>query len=116
PDEITVNVVGEVASPGPVQVRPNTPLNQAILAAGGFDSQRANQSEVELVSLKPDGTVDKRKIKIDLGAEVNDETNPVLGQNDVVVVGRSGTTAATDGIGQVTSPLGGVLGLFNAIF
>ncbi|MEL6930167.1 MAG: polysaccharide biosynthesis/export family protein [Cyanobacteria bacterium J06600_6] len=116
PEEITVNVVGEVVAPGPVQVKPNTPLNQAILAAGGFDARRANKSEVELVSLKPDGTVDKRKIKIDLGAEVNEETNPVLGQNDVVVVNRSGGTATTDSIGQVTSPLGGLLGIFRGIF
>ncbi|MEL6581599.1 MAG: sugar ABC transporter substrate-binding protein, partial [Cyanobacteria bacterium J06621_12] len=89
---------------------------QAILAAGGFDTRRANKSEVELVSLKPDGTVDKRKIKVDLGAEVNEETNPVLGQNDVVVVGRSGTTAATDGLGQIVSPIGGAFGLLNLIF
>ncbi len=116
PDRITVNVVGEVVTPGPVEVEPNTPLNQAILAAGGFDSQRANSKEVELVSLKPNGTVEKRKIQVDLGAEVNDETNPVLGQNDVVVVGRSGTTTATDGLGRITSPLGGLFGLFNAIF
>ena len=113
---ITVNVVGEVVTPGPVEVRPNTPLNQAILAAGGFDSQRANSKKVELVSLKPDGTVDKRTVEIDLGAEVNDETNPVLGENDVVVVGRSGGTKVTDSVGQVTSPLGGLFGLFNAIF
>lgn len=116
PDEITVNVVGEVVTPGPVQVKPNTPLNQAILAAGGFDTTRANSNEVELVSLKPNGTVDKRKIKVDLGSEVNEETNPVLGQNDVVVVGRSGSTKATDGLGKVASPLGGFLGLFNLIF
>ena len=116
PGEITVNVVGEVVSPGPVQVPPNTPLNQAILAAGGFDNQRANKSEVELVSLKPDGTVDKRKIKVDLGSEVNEETNPVLNRNDVVVVNRSGSTATFDSVGKVTSPLGGVFGLFNAIF
>ena len=116
PETITVNVVGEVVSPGPVEVEPNTPLNQAILAAGGFDTQRANRNEVELVSLKPNGTVDKRKIEIDLGAEVNEETNPVLGQNDVVVVGRSGTTKTTDSIGNVISPLGGVLGFFNLIF
>ena len=116
PGEITVNVVGEVVSPGPVQVPPNTPLNQAILAAGGFDNQRANKGEVELVSLKPNGTVDKRKIKVDLGAEVNDETNPVLNRNDVVVVNRSGSTKTFDSVGKVTSPLGGVFGLFNAIF
>ncbi|MCC0178372.1 SLBB domain-containing protein [Waterburya agarophytonicola K14] len=116
PGEISVNVVGEVVNPGPVNVQPNTPLNQAILAAGGFDSQRANSKEVELVSLKPNGTVEKRKIKVDLGAEVNDETNPVLNRNDVVVVGRSGSTKTFDGVGKVTSPLGGLFGLFNAIF
>ena len=116
PAEITVNVVGEVVTPGPVQVKPNTPLNQAILAAGGFDSQRADTKKVELVSLKPNGTVDKRQIEVDLGAEVNDETNPVLGQNDVVVVGRSGSTKTADGVGKFTSPLGGLFGLFNAIF
>ena len=116
PETITVNVVGEVVTPGPVEVKPNTPLNQAILAAGGFDTQRANTKKVELVSLKPNGTVDKRQIKVDLGAEVNEETNPVLGQNDVVVVGRSGATAATDGLGAVTSPLGGMLGFFNLLF
>ena len=115
PDKITVNVVGEVITPGPVEVQPNTPLNQAILAAGGFDTKRANSSEVELVSLKPDGTVEKRKIEVDLGAEVNEETNPVLGQNDVVVVGRSGLSSVGDTIGNVL-PFGGVLGLFNAIF
>ena len=116
PEQITVNVVGEVVNPGPVEVQPNTPLNQAILAAGGFDTQRANNKKVELVSLKPDGTVDRREIEVDLGAEVNEETNPVLGQNDVVVVGRSGTAAAGDSLGNVTSPLGGLFGLFNAIF
>lgn len=116
PETITVNVVGEVVTPGPVEVRPNTPLNQAILAAGGFDTQRANRNEVELVSLKPNGTVDKRKIKVDLGAEVNDETNPVLGQNDVVVVGRSGSTSAADALSTVTRPLGGAFGILNFLF
>jgi polysaccharide biosynthesis/export protein len=116
PESITVNVVGEVKTPGPQQVEPNTPLNQAILAAGGFDVQRANQSEVELVKLNPDGTVEKRKIEVDLAAEVNDETNPILGQNDVVVVGRSGSTAAFDTVGKVTSPFGSLFGIFNGLF
>ncbi|MEM7591297.1 MAG: polysaccharide biosynthesis/export family protein [Cyanobacteria bacterium P01_A01_bin.83] len=116
PETITVNIVGEVVTPGPVEVRPNTPLNQAILAAGGFDASRANKKEVELVSLKPNGTVDKRKIQVDLGAEVNEENNPILGQNDVVVVGRSGTASASDAIGNVTSPLGGMFGFLNFLF
>ncbi len=113
---ITVNVVGEVVTPGPVTVEPNTPLNQAILAAGGFDATRANSNKVQLVSLKPDGTVDKRQIEVDLGSEVNEETNPVLNENDVVIVGRSGSTKASDSVGKFLGPLGAFGGLLNLIF
>lgn len=111
---ITVNVVGEVNSPGPQEVEPNTPLNQAILAAGGLSNSRASK-KVQLVSLKPDGTVNKREITVDLTASVNEETNPVMGNNDVVVVGRSAGAAASDTATQLLQPfnsLGGVLGLF----
>ena len=107
--EITVNVVGEVVSPGAQMVPPNTPLNQAILAAGGFDSARAKKASVELVRLKPDGTVDKRKIAVDFSKGINDESNPTLRNQDVVVVGRSGFASVTDTV----SPVGNTLGLFR---
>ena len=115
-ENITVNVVGEVSSPGAQQVPPNTPLNQAILAAGGFDSQRADSGKVELVRLNPDGTVDKRQIEIDLAAGIDDEQNPILRHNDVVVVARSGVTKAGDGLGQIFGPLGGALSIFRFLF
>lgn len=115
-ENITVNVVGEVSNPGAQQVQPNTPLNQAILAAGGFDNQRADQGEVELVRLNPNGTVDKRKIQIDLASGIDDETNPTLRHNDVVVVNRSGLTKTTDSAGKVLSPIGGALGLIRLFF
>ena len=115
-ETITVNVVGEVNTPGAQEVQPGTPLNQAILAAGGFNNQRANSSKVELVSLKPDGTVDKRQVEVDLASGIDEETNPPLNHNDVVVVGRDATTAATDRAGQVFSPLGGLFGLLRLIF
>lgn len=115
-NEITVNVVGEVPSPGAQQVRPNTPLNQAILAAGGFDNQRADTGEVELVRLNPDGTVDKRKIEINLAQGIDEESNPILRHQDVVVVSRSGVTAAADGAGKVLGPVGGALGLIRLFF
>ena len=114
--DITVNVVGEVASPGAQTVAPDTPLNQAILAAGGFDNQRANQNVVELVRLNPDGTVNKRKIKVDLAQGIDEETNPILRNQDVVVVSRSGLTKTTDGLGKVLSPVGGSLSLLRFIF
>ena len=115
-ETITVNVVGEVNTPGAQEVQPNTPLNQAILAAGGFDSLRANKGKVELVRLNNNGTVDKRQIQVDLSAGIDDAQNPILRHNDVVVVAPDGVTKATDGLGQVFSPLGGLFGLINTIF
>ena len=115
-NDITVNVVGEVNNPGAQTLRPNTPLNQAILAAGGFNSQRANEDKVQLVRLNPDGTVNKRQIKVDLAQGIDDESNPTLRNQDVVIVSRSGVTSATDGVGKVISPIGGALGLVRLIF
>ncbi|MDY6936467.1 MAG: SLBB domain-containing protein [Cyanobacteriota bacterium] len=103
PETIAVNVIGEVENPGQIQVPPNTPLNQAILVAGGFNT-RASEGEVELLRLNPDGTVDRRTIEIDLGAGLDDQNNPSLRANDVIVVDRSGITEVTDFIGQVVSP------------
>lgn len=115
-ETITVNVVGEVANPGAQKVQPNTPLNQAILAAGGFDNARAKTGEVELVRLQPNGTVDKRRIPIDFASGIDDEKNPILRHNDVVVVSRSGVTKATDSAGKVLSPISGALGVLRLFF
>ena len=112
-ETITVQVVGEVNSPGAQEVQPGTPLNQAILTAGGFESLRANKGQVELVSLQPNGTVKKRQIQVDLSSDIDDEVNPTLNHNDVVIVSPSGTTTFADKAGQLFSPLGGLFGLFN---
>lgn len=115
PGEIRVQVVGEVEDPGAVQLRPNTPLNQAILAAGGFNQRRAKKSEVRLVRLNPDGTVTEREIAIDFESDLNDENNPLMRDNDVVIVGRSGLAATTDTVTTVLAPFAGILGFLNLI-
>ncbi|MDJ0634828.1 MAG: SLBB domain-containing protein [Xenococcaceae cyanobacterium MO_188.B29] len=110
---IRINVVGEVANPGTIEVPSSTPLNQGILAAGGFDNQRAQKGSVELVRINPNGTVSKRKIKIDFANDVNEENNPVLRQNDVIVVRRSGVTTVGDALGTLASPFLGPLRVLN---
>jgi len=106
-------VVGEVKRPGTIEVPPNTPLNQAILTAGDFDKRRANQSTVELIRLNPNGTVTKTSINVDFSQGINEKTNPILRNNDVVVVHRSNLASATDTLGTVLSPFTGLTGLFN---
>ncbi|NJL86643.1 MAG: hypothetical protein HC886_12725 [Leptolyngbyaceae cyanobacterium SM1_1_3] len=104
PDEIEVNVVGRVEQPGVVKLRPNTPLNQALLAAGGF-SNEAREKSVELIRLNPDGTATRRNIEVDLSAGINEETNPVLRHQDVVVVAPSGLTSLSENLGALFNPL-----------
>ncbi|MEO0536527.1 MAG: polysaccharide biosynthesis/export family protein [Cyanobacteria bacterium P01_A01_bin.123] len=113
PDTIQVTIVGEVTAPGTVEIPPNAPLNQALLAAGGFDPRRANINEVELVRLNPDGTVSQRTVPIAFNQGINEDTNPSLRNNDVVLVGRSGMAAFSDTVGGIFSPLGLILSPFR---
>ena len=115
PSQIQVSVVGEVKTPGDTNLRPNTPLNQAILAAGGFNNARAKRGRVELVRLNPNGTVTKRKIKIDLSAGINEKTNPILRNNDVVLVRRSGLARVSDPVGLISGPFGTIVNLVRFI-
>lgn len=112
PDSIAVNVVGEVAKPGLVQLPPNTTLNQALLAAGGFNA-RAKKREVSFLRLNPNGTVDRRDIAINFDQGINEQSNPPLRNNDTIVVGKSGLASIGDTLGTVFAPLSGFLGIFN---
>ncbi len=105
PSTIRVNIIGEVETPGTVQVSANTPLNQAILSAGGFN-RRANRRAVQLLRLQPNGTVARQDISIDLSRGVDERGNPVLRNNDVIVVGRSGTARIQDTVNDVSGFLG----------
>ncbi|MCY7275084.1 MAG: SLBB domain-containing protein [Phormidesmis sp. CAN_BIN44] len=113
PAQITVNVVGEVGTPGAVQVPPNTPLNQALLAAGGFN-RRAKKRSVDFVRLNPDGTVSKRSITIDLAQGINEQNNPPLRNNDTIVVNRSGLAGLSDAFGFL-APVSGVFNILRVI-
>lgn len=115
PETITVNVVGEVENPGAVELPPNTPLNQAILTAGGFN-RRAKQGSVSLVRLNEDGTVAKRTVDINFEAGIDASTNPPLRPNDTIVVETNGLTRTTDTLGTILAPLNsgfGILRLFG---
>ncbi|MEM6839628.1 MAG: SLBB domain-containing protein [Cyanobacteria bacterium P01_C01_bin.120] len=93
---ILVDVVGEVDLPGRIEIQPNSTLNQAILAAGGFADARARTGTVTLIRVNPNGTVENRDITVDLAADVEAENNPALRENDIVIVSRSGTARAAD--------------------
>ncbi|HEY9638071.1 MAG TPA: SLBB domain-containing protein [Coleofasciculaceae cyanobacterium] len=104
PDTVNVSVVGEVKAPATIQVRPNTTLNQALLTAGGFNGSRAQRSTVELIRLNPDGTVSRRDVPVNFTQAVNEQSNPILRDNDIIVVSRSAIANITDTVGLIFSP------------
>jgi polysaccharide export outer membrane protein len=114
PDKITVNVVGEVAQPGAIQVRPNIPLNQALLAAGGFTTS-AKKSSVTLIRLNPNGSVTKREIKVDFAQGLSDARNPAMRNNDIILVRRSTFAGIIDTVGKIVAPVSGTVGAFGGV-
>ncbi|MBD2296791.1 SLBB domain-containing protein [Anabaena sphaerica FACHB-251] len=115
PAKIQVGVVGEVKKPGLTDLQPNSSLNQALLAAGGFNDARASSAAVDLIRLNPNGSVTKRVVKIDFSKGINEETNPILRNNDVVVVNRSGVAKTSDTVGTVAGPLGIILNILRFV-
>ncbi|WP_416665934.1 SLBB domain-containing protein [Egbenema bharatensis] len=113
PNTIQVGVVGEVVTPGMVEVPPNTPLNQALMAAGGFDHRRARTSRVDLIRLNPDGSATQRTVEIDFSQGINEASNPALRNNDVIVVGRSGSASFSDTIDSIFGTIGRFIPFFG---
>jgi polysaccharide biosynthesis/export protein len=114
PDQIAINIVGEVVRPGGVQVPPNTPMNQGILAAGGFNSS-AKKNVVTLVRLEPNGTVSKRDINVDLAKGIDDASNPPLRKGDTIIVKKNGLAKIGESIGTLTNPIGGAFSLLRLL-
>jgi len=102
--EIQVGLIGELKSPGTLALPANTTLNQALLRGGGFNS-RARKSRVELLRMDSSGTLTRRTIELDPKADVNNETNPILQNNDLVVIGPSDRTRITESITNILEPI-----------
>jgi polysaccharide export outer membrane protein len=112
PNQILVSVVGEVKAPGRIAVPPNTPLNQAILTAGGFNP-RADVDFVQLIRLNPNGSVTAREISIDLAQGINEQSNPTLQNTDIIVVNPTGIAQASDSLNIILNPIIGLRSILS---
>ena len=122
PDSIVINIAGEVKAPGQVDMRPNSSLNQAILAAGGFDNPRAKSGSANLIRLNLDGTVVNRVIQVDYSNPLNEETNPALREGDIVLISTGNLARTADflelfgnALGSVITPIFQVLGIIDIV-
>jgi polysaccharide export outer membrane protein len=110
PATVQVSVVGEVITPGGLRLPPNTTVNQAILSAGGFRPNRANSRVVELLRLNPNGSISRSEVAINLEQGIDPQTNPLIQDNDIIIVRRSSTARLVDNINTVLAPAGNIIG------
>ena len=115
PQVINVNVIGEVETPGRLQLQANTPLVQAVLAAGGPKAWRANKGNVELVRINRNGSATLERFAIDLSQGASNDTNPPLRDGDTVKVNRSGLAKASDAINAVSQPVSGLVTIWTLL-
>ncbi len=115
PETIPVTVVGEVINPGLINIPSNTPLNQAVLTAGGFRTNRAQKETVELIRIEADGRVSQRQVTIDLSDRINEQTNPLLRPNDIILVNQTGIVRFNEAFNNVLDFTTNANRLFNVL-
>jgi polysaccharide export outer membrane protein len=115
PQSISVNVVGEVKAPGRIVLRAGTPLIQAVLAAGGPTTLRANRNNVELVRINRNGSSTLRRYTLDYNQGVSGPRNPPLRDGDTVIVNRSVFATTSDAISSLTTPITGLVNILALV-
>lgn len=98
PEQITVRVVGEVNTPGEVQIPPSATVASAVAAAGG-PTPDARLSRAYLVRLNENGQLEEQ----DLDLKNFDDSRPVE-VGDVIVVPKRGELAIADTVGRFVNP------------
>jgi polysaccharide export outer membrane protein len=63
--------------------------------------------------MNPHGTVTRRRIRIDFSQDINEQTNPILWDRDVIIVNRNSLAAVGDTLGTLLNPVGQAFSLFN---
>jgi polysaccharide biosynthesis/export protein len=113
PQNVQVQVVGEVKAAGVVNVDPRSTLLNAISAAGG-PTNDADISTISVARLTPSGKLDKRQINYNDLAEGKSTFQVRTG--DVVFVGRKGSKQLADDVGTFLGPLAGFGGFVRLLF
>ena len=109
PATITVRIIGSVNSPGVISLSNNTPLSQAIYAAGGPKDWKSNKGNVELIRINRNGSAILKKYRINLMENVNEKTNPPLLDGDIVKINPNILSKTGSAVGAVVEPVSGIV-------
>ena len=108
PNEITVNVIGEVVNPGQKKVRANSPLSEALLAAGGL-TRKANKKNLTLTRLNLDGSIKNSVFSLPTLNKVDDNLNPPLLDRDTIIIKKNNFASTVNLLEDITAPARSVI-------
>ena len=108
PNKINVFVIGEVKDPGLKQIRSNSSLTKAILAAGGPINFRTKKTNIKIISENPSGEYLISEYKFNLKNKIINENIPNLNEGDVIFVGSSKLSKTGDALNLITRPFEGL--------
>lgn len=115
PEKINVYIIGEVKEPGPIELNPNTPLLQAVLAAGGPTDWRANKGNIQLIRINENGTATSKKFRLDLNKGISQKNNPLLKESDTIFVQRNALAFGGDVIKSFAEPALNILNVYTLL-
>lgn len=106
PETVRVRVVGEVKTPGEIQVPPDSSLSSAVAIAGG-PTEDAKLSQVAFIRLNEAGNVERQIVDLR-----NLTDNYQVQQGDVIIMPKRTDSSFLDRLDQYLGPIGGVINLF----
>ena len=115
PDKINLFVIGEVKNPGQIEMNSNTPLVQAILAAGGPTNWRANKGNIQLIRINRNGTATAKKYRINLNQGVSEDNNPLLKDGDTILVQRNRLAFGSDIVDSIATPASKIVNIYSLV-
>lgn len=115
PEKINVYIIGEVKQPGPLELNPNTPLLQAVLAAGGPTDWRANKGNIQLIRINENGTATAKRFRLDLNKGISQKNNPLLKESDTIFVQRNALAFGGDVLKSITEPASGLINIYTLL-
>ena len=106
PKFINVIVGGRVEQPGPVQINKTSSLTDAIEIAGGAKTLKG---PLVFLRYKNDGSIDRRKFRLRMGAKRGSFKNPYLRNGDIIYVGKSSLNRFNEVLTEITNPIEGII-------
>lgn len=110
PKFIPVYVTGRVIAPGSHAVTKKSSLNDAIVIAGGT---KFLKGPVSFIRFNQDGSIDKRKFRLNKKSKRGSKKNPFLKSGDIIYVGNSPYNIASEVISEFTSPFSNIYGSYR---